>query len=383
MHSKGLVMKCKLGDLIELSNETNSDGKFGADDVKGMTITKKIIPTKAKVKDTDISKFLVVQPNQFVYNPRTHGAKIGLGFNDTIAPFIISWNNTAFRVKDLSVLNPTYLYMYFNRDEWDRKAVFDSWGSSTEVFSWGAMCDMEIDLPPIDIQDKYVAIYKSLLDNQQAYASGTDDLKLVCDATIEKLRRELPNEKIGNYIELLSDKNENLKYDVNSVRGISTKKEFISTKAKMEGVSLSSYRVVEPLAFAFVADTSRRGEKISMAFNDSKESYLVSSISTVFKVSKSKSLNPSFLSMFIRRTEFDRYARFHSWGSARETFTWDDLKEVKIPIPSIDIQNSIVDIYNSFILRRKINDKLRAQIQNICPILVSGSIKEVQTDAEI
>ncbi|MFT8673094.1 MAG: restriction endonuclease subunit S [Leuconostoc mesenteroides] len=376
-------MKCKLGDLIELSNETNSDGKFGADDVKGMTITKKIIPTKAKVKDTDISKFLVVQPNQFVYNPRTHGAKIGLGFNDTIAPFIISWNNTAFRVKDLSVLNPTYLYMYFNRDEWDRKAVFDSWGSSTEVFSWGAMCDMEIDLPPIDIQDKYVAIYKSLLDNQQAYASGTDDLKLVCDATIEKLRRELPNEKIGNYIELLSDKNENLKYDVNSVRGISTKKEFISTKAKMEGVSLSSYRVVEPLAFAFVADTSRRGEKISMAFNDSKESYLVSSISTVFKVSKSKSLNPSFLSMFIRRTEFDRYARFHSWGSARETFTWDDLKEVKIPIPSIDIQNSIVDIYNSFILRRKINDKLRAQIQNICPILVSGSIKEVQTDAEI
>jgi len=101
------------------------------------------------------------------------------------------------------------------------------------------------------------------------------------------------------------------------------------------------------------------------------------------KVSKSKSLNPSFLSMFIRRTEFDRYARFHSWGSARETFTWDDLKEVKIPIPSIDIQNSIVDIYNSFILRRKINDKLRAQIQNICPILVSGSIKEVQTDAEI
>lgn len=376
-------MKCKLGDLIELSNETNSDGKFGADDVKGMTITKKIIPTKAKVKDTDISKFLVVQPNQFVYNPRTHGAKIGLGFNDTIAPFIISWNNTAFRVKDLSVLNPTYLYMYFNRDEWDRKAVFDSWGSSTEVFSWGAMSDMEIDLPPIDIQDKYVAIYKSLLDNQQAYASGTDDLKLVCDATIEKLRRELPNEKIGNYIELLSDKNENLKYDVNSVRGISTKKEFISTKAKMEGVSLSSYRVVEPLAFAFVADTSRRGEKISMAFNDSKESYLVSSISTVFKVSKSKSLNPSFLSMFIRRTEFDRYARFHSWGSARETFTWDDLKEVKIPIPSIDIQNSIVDIYNSFILRRKINDKLRAQIQNICPILVSGSIKEVQTDAEI
>ena len=59
-------------------------------------------------------------------------------------------------------------------------------------------------------------------------------------------------------------------------------------------------------------------------------------------------LLPEYLSMFFNRTEFDRYARFHSWGSARETFTWDDLIKVKIPIPEIAIQKSIVDIYNVY-----------------------------------
>jgi len=65
-----------------------------------MTITKEIIPTKADVSNTDLSKFLVVHPGEFVFNPRTHGKKIGFGYNDTDSTFIISWNNIAFRIKD-------------------------------------------------------------------------------------------------------------------------------------------------------------------------------------------------------------------------------------------------------------------------------------------
>lgn len=87
-------------------------------------------------------------------------------------------------------------------------------------------------------------------------------------------------------------------------------------------------------------------------------------------------LLPEYLSMFFNRTEFDRYARFHSWGSARETFTWDDLIKVKIPIPEIAIQKSIVDIYNVYKQRKKLGEELKAQIQNICPILIKGSIEE-------
>lgn len=70
------------------------------------------------------------------------------------------------------------------------------------------------------------------------------------------------------------------------------------------------------------------------------------------------------------------YARFHSWGSARETFSLDDMKEVRMPLPSIDVQKSIVGIYEAYTIRKEINEKLKAQIKDICPILIKGSIEE-------
>ena len=168
------LSKCKLGELIELVTETNSELKYKADNVRGMTITKEIIPTKANVKDTDLSKFLVVHPYEFIFNPRTHGKKIGFGYNNSEDYFLISWNNIAFRVspKAKNRVLAEYLFLHFNRSEWDREACFRSWGSSTEVFSWDALCEMEVDLPPIGIQQKYVDIYNALCANQQSYERG-------------------------------------------------------------------------------------------------------------------------------------------------------------------------------------------------------------------
>ncbi len=80
--------------------------------------------------------------------------------------------------------------------------------------------------------------------------------------------------------------------------------------------------------------------------------------------------------MFFNRTEFDRYARYHSWGSARETFTWDDLIKVQIPIADMEVQRSIVDIYTVYKERKAINEKLKAQIKAICPILIKGSLED-------
>lgn len=157
MHLGGLNMaltKYRLGDLIELVLDTNIDLQYGPDDVRGMTITKEIIPTKADVAGADLSKFLVVHPGEFIYNPRTHGKRIGFGYNNTDENFIISWNNIAFKVKPLmkSIVLTDYLFLHFKRDEWDREACFQSWGSSTEVFSWETLCDMTVDLPKFPIQ---------------------------------------------------------------------------------------------------------------------------------------------------------------------------------------------------------------------------------------
>ena len=167
------LTKYKLGQLIELVEETNSEGKYGPEDVRGMTITKEIIPTKADVANTDLHKFIVVHPNEFVFNPRTHGKKIGFGFNNTDGCFLISWNNIAFRVKKdaQNIVIPTYLFLHFNRQEWDREACFCSWGSSTEVFSWDAICDMKLTLPSIEQQRKFVDVYLALQNNLAAYQS--------------------------------------------------------------------------------------------------------------------------------------------------------------------------------------------------------------------
>ena len=372
------LSKYKLGELIELTTETNTCHQFGANDVRGMTITKQIIPTKANVSTADLSKFLVIHPKEFLFNPRTHGKHIGFGYNNTNDSFIISWNNIGFRIK--SKMNSTvlaeYLFIHFNRDEWDREACYRSWGSSTEVFSWDALCEMELALPDLPTQQKYVDIYNAMVANQQAYERGLDDLKLTCDAYIEDLRRNMPCERIGKYIEPTDTTNVDLQYGINDVRGISIEKKLIETKADMEGINLSPYLLIQPNEFSYVTVTSRNGGKISIALNDSNKTYICSSSYVVFKSKDMQELLPQYLMLFFSRAGFDRYARFHSWGSARETFDWDNMCDVKIPIPDITIQKSIAEMYTVYNTRKRINERLKTQIKDICPILIKGSLEE-------
>lgn len=373
------LTKYKLGELIELVLDTNIDLKYGPDDVRGMTITKEIIPTKADVSGRDLSRFIIINPNEFIYNPRTHGKRIGFGYNNTQKSFIISWNNIAFKIQSImkKIILSDYLFLHFRRDEWDREACYQSWGSSTEVFSWETLCDMEIELPSIEIQQKYVDIYNAMLENQKCYERGLDDLKLVCDAYIEDLRRKMPCEPIKSYIERHDVRNGT--NGTKNVMGVSTSKEFREPTSKVNRNELANYKVVKPRQFSFVQTT--HNEKVfAYAFNNTNENIVVTSVNEVFSVNEKKLL-PEYLSIFFNRTEFDRYARFHSWGSARETFTWDDLTKVNIPIADMTIQKSIADIYTVYKKRKFINEKLKAQIKDICPILIKGSIEEARKSA--
>ncbi len=372
------LIKYRIGQLIELISEINSSNSFGPDDVRGVTITKQIIPTKANVSTTDLRKFLIIRPGEFVFNPRTHGKYIGFGYNNTAESFIITWNNIGFRIKEemRTVVSSEYLFIHFNRSEWDREACYRSWGSSTEVFSWDALCEMELELPPRPIQQKYVNIYKSMLANQQSYERGLEDLKIVCDGYIEDLRRKIPCEKIGKYLELVESRNDNLRFKIDDVRGISIDKKFIATKADMSDVNLNTYFIIQPNEFAYVPVTSRNGGKISIALNDSDNTYICSTSYVVFRSKDAEKLLPEYLMLFFSRPEFNRYARFNSWGSARETFDWSEICDVQIPVPDAKIQKAIADIYNVYTMRRRINEQLKAQIKDICPILIRGSLED-------
>lgn len=241
------LSKHRFGELLELTNEQNTGREYGENDAIGVNVDKIIQPMRGKISEKDFSKFHLVPPRHFAYNPRG-SRKLGIGFNGTDRTFIITFNDNVFRVKTSarSTLLDEYLFMYLSRREWDRYAEFISWGSSTEVFDWTYFCDEEIMLPSLDVQQKYVDIYNAMVSNQQAYERGLEDLKLTCDGYIEELRRKMPCEKIGKYIIERNIKNE-VGLNVDSVRGISTGKELIDTKANMDGVPLGNYKIVKPM----------------------------------------------------------------------------------------------------------------------------------------
>lgn len=185
--------------------------------------------------------------------------------------------------------------------------------------------------------------------------------------------------KLGIYIKQSDIRNTDGRYGEEAVIGLSTQKSIIETKANLNGVSLTSYKLMPPEHFAYVTVTSRNGEKISIAYNFSEKTYICSSSYVVFRISDYKKLLSSYLRIFFSRSEFDRYSRFHSWGSARETFGWTDMCEVKIPIPDIKVQEAIAEIYTAYRMRREINERLKEQIKEMCPILIKGSLEETTT----
>lgn len=372
------LSKYKLGDLIQLEDERNANNQYLINDVRGISIQKVFIDTKADMRDVSLSPYILVKPGFFAYVTVTsrNGEKITLAHNTTDRTYIVSSSYVVFSVLKPDVLDSDYLFMYFNRPEFDRYARFNSWGSARETFDWETLCNIDIELPNLSTQQKYVDIYNSMVANQQAYERGLEDLKLTCDGYIEELRRKMPCEKIGKYIELTELTNENSQYGIDDVMGISIEKKLIRTKADMKDVNLAPYLLIQPNEFAYVTVTSRNGGKISIALNDTGRTHICSSSYVVFRSKNIEELLPQYLMLFLSRNEFNRYARFHSWGSARENFNWEDMCDVQIPIPGIEVQKSIAEMYTVYNARKKINEQLKAQIKNICPILIRGSLEE-------
>ncbi|MDY5211130.1 restriction endonuclease subunit S [Intestinibacter sp.] len=181
-------MVYKLGDLVEQVTETNFNLKYGLDNIVGVTIEKEMIPTIANLTQTNLAKFIVVKPFDFVYNPRTHGKKIGLGYNTTNRYYITTWNNNIFHVKESmkNIVLPDYLYMYFKRDRWDKEACFNAWGSSTVVLLWSSFCEMKINLPSIEEQRKIVHDYKVVTDRIELLKKINDNLAEIEQAILVK-----------------------------------------------------------------------------------------------------------------------------------------------------------------------------------------------------
>ena len=167
--------------------------------------------------------------------------------------------------------------------------------------------------------------------------------------------------RLGDYIREVDVRNRDLK--VTKLLGVSISKEFMPSIANTIGTDMSSYKVVEPRQFVYIADTSRRGDKIAIALLEENNKVIVSSIYTVFEVKNKQELLPEYLMMWFRRPEFDRYARFKSHGSAREIFSWEEMCDVELPVPSIEQQQKIVSEYEAVTRRIRLNEQIITKLE--------------------
>ena len=362
--------KIKLGNYIRRSTINNKDLKYGEEYIEGVTNEGKFSSPKGEPIDVNLKPYKIVNNGAFVYNP----SRLNLGSiaYRTEGLCIVSHLYIVFYLNEMGkkLIDPIYLYIYFRRNEFYREVTFRNFGSQRPEFNFNDMSDIIIPLPPLDVQQKYVNIYQSMAANQQSYERGLEDLKLVCDGYIEDLNRNMPSQKLGDYINELNERNNDL--FITNVKGVNSKSEFDETRANTVGIDLNNYKIVKKNQFAYNPSRINLGS-IALLREDN---CIVSPMYVVFEIKENKKLLAEYLMLWFGRKEFQRSTLFYSMGSVRDTFSFDLMQEVSIPIPDITIQKSIADIYNVYITRKKICEQLNTQIKNICPILIRGSLEE-------
>ena len=358
------LKKYKLGELIKQRRE-KYDGK---EDLQSWGVSREGF-IRPKQEDADTSIYNVFYRNDFVFNPARMELN-SIALNTSYDKAICSSLYEIFYVTREDLVLPEYLNMFIKRDEFARRCWYEAIGSARNYFRVGDLSQFDITLPSIDQQRKYVDVYLALQKNLAAYQSKVEELKLVCDGYIEELRRKMKCEKIGAYIKRCSEKNTDKTID--EVVGLSTEKKFRIAQSRVNREELGGYKIVHPFDIAYVPTTDT-WKVLAFAVNHFEKDVVVSPIYEVFTTTGK--LKSDYLAIWLKRDEFDRYARYNSWGSARENFTFEEMQNVEIPIPNETTQQAIIDLYLIYEERKAIAVQLKEQLSNLCPILIKGSLQ--------
>ena len=366
------LKKYKLGEYIERSTANNHSLKYKEDLIVGVTSEGVFSLPKGNVQGVDLKPYKIVNNGDFVYNPSRFD--LGSIAYRTEGLCIVSHLYQIFHLneKGKEMIDPIWLFIYLRRNEFRREVTFRNFGSQRPEFNFNDLSDIELPLPSIEQQRKYVDVYLALQNNLAAYQSKVEELKLVCDGYIEELRRKMKCEKIGTYINECNTRNENL--CVSKVQGVESSGNFAETRANTNGIDFHNYKIVKPNQFAYNPSRINLG---SIALrNEIDGKCIVSPMYVVFEVIDTEKLMPDYLLLWLSRSEFLRSTSFYASGSVRDTFGFDNMNDVEIPIPDISVQREIVNIHKCYIERQRIAEALKEQLKNICPVLIRGSLTE-------
>jgi len=364
------LSKYKIGNLITPVDERNL---YGIQNFYGVNINKNFILTIANTEGLDESKYKVIRKNRFVFSGMQTGRDkcIRIAMYTKEEPIIVSPAYITFEVTATDIVLPMYFFMCFLSHEKDRLGAFKSDGSIRSNLDWPVFCDIELSLPSLPTQQKHVDIYKAMIANQQSYERGLEDLKLVCDGYIEDLRKKMPCEPIGNFIEQSKEKNTD--GAITLEQGINIEKKFITPQRANE--NFFGRQIVRTGQIAYC--TQLNNENVAIALRKGPDC-IVSAVYDVIHTIDENILLSEYLMMWLSRKEFGRYVYWASQGTSYEFLSYENLSKYKIPIPTIDVQKNIANIYNIYINRKEINEKLKSQIKDICPILIRGSLEEAE-----
>lgn len=367
----------RLGDYIQLVDNRNKDLKVT--NLLGINITKNFMPSVANVSGTDLSKYKIIQKGQFAYSAmqvgRDETIRLALYTNDE--PAIISPAYLVIESKDENELIPEYMMMWFHRPESDRYGWFISDSSVRASLDWERFCEIEIPIPDIAEQRKYVDLYKGLLTNQKTYENSLEDLRLICNSFMDTLK-DSDLKPLGKLIGLVD--NINTDDNISNLLGINVDKVFMPSKAKTTKENLVKYKVIQKGEFAYSAMQVGRDETVRVVLYTFDEPAIISPAYQVFRVNDEKEILPEFLMLWFYRPEFNRFGWFISDSSVRASLEWERFTDIKIPVPSFEKQEAIVTIYHTLEARKKINTQLKENIKPLCPVLMKGVVEGMEVE---
>ncbi|MDE7444856.1 MAG: restriction endonuclease subunit S [Lachnospiraceae bacterium] len=358
----------RLGDYIEVNDIKNTEGKRYP--FFGINKDKTFMPTVADTNELDNTKYKIVEKGTFVFSGMQTGRDvcIRIAVYDGDTPILVSPAYTTFKVKNESVLLPIYLFLLFNRSESDRFGWFLSDGSIRSNLDWERFCDIEIPLPDIEVQKELVEAYNGLKTIAEQNEALQQQISAACHAYIVDCREKYPHKPLGDYIEILDKKNvEGNQYQF---YGINKDKAFMPTVANTTELDNSKYKIVEKGVFAFSGMQTGRDICIRIALSDSEVPILISPAYTTFKIREEKDILPAYFFLQFKREESDRLGWFLSDGSIRSNLDWERFCDIQIPVPPIEVQQAIVDIFNCAERAKKIANEARERLKSLCPALV-------------
>jgi len=363
-----------LGDYIRPVDNRNTAMALGANDVMGINIDKRFMPSVANLSTTDLTKYKIVRKGQFVYSAMQVGrdecVRVALYQNER--PIIVSPAYDVFEVKAENSLMSEFIFQWFSRPEFDRYGWFLSDGSVRSSLEFPRFCDIQIPIPPIEKQRGIVAAWKAAQTLRDSLQNTLVRLHRAAQAYLEAAAKSASLCALGDYVRPVDNRNTSMTLGADDVKGVSIEKKIIETKANLLGVDLSAYKIVRKNQFVYSNVTSRNGGKITLALYQDEKPILVSPVNPAFEIANTGKLLPEFLFLWFTRPEFDRYARYHSIGSAREVFDWSEMRAVELPIPPIEEQCAIVALFRAAETRRRIAEKLNAIMPKLGTILMKG-----------